>query len=125
MSEPQPPDANKKPESPIRRSLSEMREIIKRLEALGIPAVSRLLMDLRHQMIDLTTRLNEQDSDAAAKRMIGEAEQLKPQAPIEETPLFAHASAYAAPNAEELEQRMQLAHWREGDHTLDREEHAA
>lgn len=119
------PTHTAEPENPVRRSLSEMRAIIARLEALRIPVVERMMLELRHQMIDLTARLNEMEVNAAAKRMTGEAEPLKPQASIADTPLFAHASAHAALSADELEARMQRAHWREGDHTLDREEQAA
>lgn len=112
------------PETPIQRSMREMRAIIKRLEDLGQPMVQRLAMDLRHQMIDLAARLNEIEVTSAARRMTGEAEPLKPQAAVEETPLFARAAMIAAPSAEQLE-RIDQAHWREGDHTQDREETAA
>lgn len=112
-------------ETPIRKLLSEMRATIKRLEELGIPVVERLAMDLRHQMIDLTARLNEQDASAAARRMTGAEAPLTMQAPVDDTPLFAHAASSTAPDADVLERRMMQAHWREGDHTLDSEEDAS
>lgn len=108
------------PETPIQRSLREMRATIKSLEALGNANVNRLALELRHQMIDLTARVNEMAVNAAARRMTGDAEPLRPQAAIEETPLFARAAMIAAPSAEELA-RIDQAHWREGDHTQDRE----
>lgn len=113
------------PETPIQRCLREMREKIKRIEESGIPTAQNMAMALRHQMIELTSLVNDLQASAAAKRMTGEAEQLKPQVDVMETPLFQHAAAKAAPSAEDLERRMQQAHWREADHTNDREDHAA
>jgi hypothetical protein len=108
------------PETPIQRSLREMRATIKRLESLGNATVNRLALELRHHMIDLTARVNEMAVNAAARRMTGDADPLKPQAAIEETPLFSRVAMIAPPSAEELA-RIDQAHWREGDHTQDRE----
>lgn len=110
------------PETPIQRSMREMRATIKRLESLGNATVNSIALELRHQMIDLTARVNEMAVNAAARRMTGDAEQLKPQAAIEETPLFARVAMSETPSAEDIERKMLQAHWREGDHTQDREE---
>ena len=112
------------PETPMQRCLRQMREKIKRIEEAGVPWAATLAMDLRHQMIELVSLINDVQGTAASKRMTGEAEQIKPQASIDETPLFALAAAprlEVARSAEELE-RMERTLHRVGDHSLDSEE---
>lgn len=112
-------------ETPLQACLKKMRGQIAKIEAHPIEAVRRDAMELRHQMIELTSLINALQTTAAARRMTGDAEPLKPQAPIEETPLFVAAAAKAAPSADDLERRILQAHWREADHTQDPQEEAA
>lgn len=106
-------------ETPLQGCLKRMRSQIAKIEAHPVEAVRRDAMELRHQMIELVSLINALQTTAAARRMTGEAEPLKPQAPIDDTPLFVAAAAKAAPTAEDLERRILQARWREGDHTQD------
>lgn len=107
-------------ETPIQACLGKMRRKIAQIEAHPVEAIRRDAMELRHFMIELVSLVNGLETTAAARRMIGEAEPLKPQEPVDDTPLFvAAAAAKAAPPPEALERRMLAAHWREGDHTQD------
>lgn len=113
------------PETPMQACLRKMRGQIARIEAHPVEAVRRDAMELRHQMIELVSLINGLQTTAAARRMTGEAEPLKPQAPIEDTPLFVAAAAQSAPSADQLQKRILQAHWREGDHTQDPQQEEA
>lgn len=114
------------PETAMQACLRKMREKIAVIEGCGNPGIQRQAMDLRHQMIELVSLVNGLEGDIAAARMVGRAEPLKAQRPVDELPIFTlvtkpegHALSVA-----EIEAMEAFRH-REGDHTQDREELAA
>jgi len=111
----------KNPETPIQACLSGMRAKIARIEACGIKPISDMAMDLRHQMISLTSLVNGLEVDIGVARMVGRAEPLKPQAPIDNLPIFTQGHTLTAVEIEAMEK----FRWREGDHTQDKGEEAA
>lgn len=110
----------KNPETPIQACLSGMRAKIARIEACGIKPISDMAMDLRHQMISLTSLVNGLEVDIGVARMVGRAEPLKPQAPIDDLPIFTHAHGHVL-SADEIDAMEAFRH-REGDHTQDMRE---
>ena len=99
--------------------LGRMRGIIKRLTEAA-PGLLSLTMELRHEMMDLTSRLQALRCTQAAQRMTGEAPPLREQAPIAEMPLFAHKNGHVLTPLD-VERMRETLH-RAGDHTLDGEE---
>lgn len=98
-----------------------MRAKIAQIEGCGIKAISDMAMDLRHEMISLTSLINGQSVAIAAARMCGRAEPLPTQAPVDELPIFTQAARPADGHAltvEEIEAMEAFRH-REGDHTQD------
>lgn len=80
--------------------LGRMRETIKRLTDAA-PSVLTLTLELRHEMIELTSRVTAMQCTQAAQRMTGEAPPLTQTSRIDDTTLF-----------------LKSLH-RAGDHTLD------
>jgi|GEM_PF-6832518 len=97
----------------MRADMGLIRSELTKLEGMGLPAVTRITTSIRVTMMDLASRVTELESNEAARRMCGEVPALQAQAPVDELPIFARATA------DEIE-AMQKARWREGDHTQDR-----
>lgn len=105
----------------IQTCLKRMREQIAKIEGCGIVPISNMAMELRHQMISLTSHINGLETDMAAARMCGRAEPLKAQAPVDELPIFTQALKREDGHAltvEEIEAMEAFRH-REGDYTQD------
>ena len=103
----------------MRADLGLMRDELKRLEGMGLPAVTRITTSIRVTMMDLASRVTELESNEAARRMCGDVPALQTQAPVDELPIFARATSDGHVLTADEIAAMQKARWREGDHTQD------
>lgn len=102
----------------MRADLGIMRSELTRLEAMNVPAVTRITTSIRVTMMAMASRVTELETNEAARRMCGDAPPLTAQAPLDELPIFARATREGHVTADEIE-AMQAFRHRENDHTQD------
>lgn len=101
-------------EAGIMASLGSMRSTLRSLEDAA-PGLTRLTIEMRLGMMDLTARVKALTCTTAAARMTGERPPIAAPGRVDEMPLFAHGHVLTALDVKRMEDRR---HW-EGDRTQD------